>query len=1281
MNKYVKTVWYVCWYAIVTGLVLAAVTLGLARILLPIAEDYRVQVEQWVTDVIDHPVRIESLDADWQGTEPQLVLRGISFLNSEDGKPFLQFAAAKIGINLFTSLFTGTVQPGTLVVVGADLKIARETDGSFTIGAINTGSPDTANDFVSRWLFERDTLRMEQSRLLWEDHVMGWQPRELHVSELVLHNDDDMHYLRGSVGLPSELGRNFDFSAELLGSPVGGNGWHGSFYIAAQDVLLDAWLPDQSKNEWQLINGRADLRAWSEWRNGRMEKTYGSVGLQNVLVMNADSASLMGYDTLNSNFAFTHQDSKWHVLLNDFSVSNRGRQWKNSSLTIALDTETKQLQASASYIDLAFASEMLLMSEVLANAQQTQLSRSALGGGLRNLQLGFRDGETAQYFLTARAENISARSHGAWPGFKNLSGNLQLNNSGGSFVIDSQKLQFDSPTIFDHVIRADVVQGKVTWLLADDGVSLDFSKIRIWNSDIDVAVHGNILLPKNAAPFIDMHAALNRPVQVNKATAYLPTGIIPPGAVHWTRDALRDGVAKGEFVFYGDMAKFPFANNEGKFELRLDVHRGVLNYYNGWPVINGIEGRFELTANGLRFDATQGRIFNTQLHDVAVSLPDFHRGDLLITGSAKGSSADKLKYLHQSPLEEIFAKHIQPIVLAGNSDLALELKIPLATHDPVQVKGHVDFAKNQFKADAWLVDVRDLNGRLKFDEHGIYSDGLTGRFGGVLPLKLTATTEQGADESRIVLKNNGRISAAQLKYLLKHFADQEQLAAWFTGSTNVATKIDIAISGKNAGNVDVRADSPLTGMLVDLPEPLKKNGEERRNFTFQMHIGHALPQLEFNYGDIYSILELQHAENQTEISRGAVGFGRVVKLPGEHGYRFIGEMDKFSWAQWKPLLLPEKTNTGLIKSSGGATASMFFDVTVKQGELFGLKLQDLSVQASNSVQGWSVSVDGPQLKGDMFIPLVMRSAPLVMNMDRMIINVDRQPATGKGDNSLRPSEMPELRITSTDFRYNNIRFGQLQLDTRRTDKGMKLDTLAMRTATTRITAKGEWQEQKGQQLSKFDIVVDSESLGQALSDWGYAETIANGTTKMNISARWPGTPIDFTFRNLTGTASLNVKDGRLLDVKPGAARLFGLLSVQTLPRRLILDFSDVFAKGMQFDTLKGDFKIENGKAFTSGLAMDGPAAQIDMAGQIDLAAGQYDQVVTIVPKVGASLPVLGALTVAPQVGATLFLLQKVFEKQIDEVSTIQYSVRGPWEQPIIEKIEKPPVAVPPEILD
>jgi uncharacterized protein YhdP len=158
---------------------------------------------------------------------------------------------------------------------------------------------------------------------------------------------------------------------------------------------------------------------------------------------------------------------------------------------------------------------------------------------------------------------------------------------------------------------------------------------------------------------------------------------------------------------------------------------------------------------------------------------------------------------------------------------------------------------------------------------------------------------------------------------------------------------------------------------------------------------------------------------------------------------------------------------------------------------------------------------------------------------------------------------------------------------------------------------------------------------------------------------------------MDGTLRLELGDGQLRNVKPGAGRMLGLMSVIELPRRLTLDFRDVTDKGLAFDKVHGDFTVRKGNAFTENLLLKGAAVDIGVVGRTGLATEDYDQTIVVSGNPSGPLTVAGALAAGPVVGAGVLVLSQLFKGQLQGLTRAYYHVAGPWANPVVERISAP----------
>jgi uncharacterized protein YhdP len=268
-----------------------------------------------------------------------------------------------------------------------------------------------------------------------------------------------------------------------------------------------------------------------------------------------------------------------------------------------------------------------------------------------------------------------------------------------------------------------------------------------------------------------------------------------------------------------------------------------------------------------------------------------------------------------------------------------------------------------------------------------------------------------------------------------------------------------------------------------------------------------------------------------------------------------------------------------------------------------------------------------------------------------------------------------------DLRLGDARLGEARLETWPTPKGMHIEQLRALSERVQVTASGDWDGTATDSRTHMRISFSAEDLGAMLSAFGYDGLVDGGRTRDELDASWPGSPTALSLATMDGTLKVQVNDGRIPEASsPGVGRLLGLVSLADLPRRLTLDFGDVFGKGLGFDTISGDFRLADGNATTDNLIIKGPAANISVTGRTGLRARDYDQQMVVVPHVGNSLPVVGAVVGGPLGAAAGFAVQGLLGKGLNKAASARYRITGSWDDPKMTLVEKHDVVVPPSLL-
>jgi uncharacterized protein YhdP len=211
-------------------------------------------------------------------------------------------------------------------------------------------------------------------------------------------------------------------------------------------------------------------------------------------------------------------------------------------------------------------------------------------------------------------------------------------------------------------------------------------------------------------------------------------------------------------------------------------------------------------------------------------------------------------------------------------------------------------------------------------------------------------------------------------------------------------------------------------------------------------------------------------------------------------------------------------------------------------------------------------------------------------------------------------------------------------------------------------AEGDWIGWNKNPISNINFSWKISNLGETLNFLGFPNFVKDGEADVSGQLRWPGNPFSFDKTKVDGSFNLDVRKGIVQKVEPGIGRLFGLLTLQSLPRRLSLDFRDLFGSGFVLDTMNVAVRVNNGIMKTSNFRMDGPAAEVFMSGEINIIKETQDLNLKVTPHISDSLSI-AALAGGPLVGAVAFIAQKILKDPLNKVLTSEYRIIGTWEKP------------------
>ena len=207
-------------------------------------------------------------------------------------------------------------------------------------------------------------------------------------------------------------------------------------------------------------------------------------------------------------------------------------------------------------------------------------------------------------------------------------------------------------------------------------------------------------------------------------------------------------------------------------------------------------------------------------------------------------------------------------------------------------------------------------------------------------------------------------------------------------------------------------------------------------------------------------------------------------------------------------------------------------------------------------------------------------------------------------------------------------------------------------------------------LELKNIKASAQNLESIQKGFGLQSVLQSKESEFNINLYWPTLPKRNEILSAMGTARIKIKNGEIDTKKRVPGKALGLLSISELPKRLLLDFSDLFSNDFSFDRLNGDFSFRDGLAYTCNLTIKSAPADVVIIGATDTKKREYNQMAIVQPAVSDMLPMGGSMLGGPAAASIVFLFTKLFRRPLKDVGLAYYSINGDWNQPIITDISK-----------
>jgi uncharacterized protein (TIGR02099 family) len=1265
------------WTAMSILIVLAAVLVGVGKLLMPYSDHYQPRLEAWLSEEFGRPVELESFAGEWKAFGPRLTLQGMSLMPSKGGDPgesgVIAIESAALDIKPLNALIPGRPLYN-FRVIGANLQLLHKADGRLELSGFGVSGRGTGGSSSGlKELAKVGDVVLQDSSLEYVDEKFNLQFRFSSINGR-LHMDGDEF----STEIQASL---YDARSDLVYGEVEATVLfvldedqkmaQAAWQASARELMLAAVQGKLPSNPFLPLSGWLNAELWGGWSKSEGHRIQGVNDLQDArLVSNYQDLVI---DRVNMRFNWHYQEKgRWRLDIADFLFEDDKESWTAPNISLARNIpQDVGLWISADQLPLRFSLDVTRDIMSIYETEWPVLLPWAMSGQVDNLELILNKSWQPD-FARGSLSDVSVSESDHWPGVQGLDAVVALQHGSGSISLTGSKVLLEWPRMFRERLHftvpachLDLAWG-AQWQTGFDDCSLE-------NEDFAIKTRG-VIGSNEDKPVVDASAVMSRGT-IGALHSYWPEALMSESIVSWLRRGLVEGeIVSGLVQIHGDLDDWPFRHGEGRFEAVAEVRNALLDYEDDWPEARAVDAVVRFVNTSMDVEGRIGAVGGVPVHSARANIPDMKLPVLEVNYSADSELPELLGLIEQSPIQQYINTDLSRFEFSGPASTQGDLIFPLGrSKGEISVDGRVLIKDSRFSDPSSEITFENINGELRYDQRGFSGRGLNSSFRGqAASIDLMADADK-EEKFRADVKGNFDVSDVIPGFLREGYAALAQIE----GSSEWEASIVVApphggdeSSGDESSGDESEAvlllRSDLGGVDLNLPAPLNKAAEDRWPLMLRYPLSGETRLLEIEIVDRATLRFALSGESETPKSAAIrVGNGRP-ELPAEGFIGIEGNCEKIDLDGWVDVIID-----GAVEGKGlGGLELETSSLAAGQLVFLDRPFSDVTVEFDVVESDVKARFSGEDINGK--VSFTSRSSglqSLSAEFERLAL---ADPISSGMETDSDPADLPSLHLYVKSFRYAGVELGETRIEAYPTPAGFHFEKVEAASDQLAVYASGDWSLEENRHRSDFDIHMASESLGSFLQSMDISSSMAGGQTVVHFNAWWPGSPAEFALSRLNGKVEFKVVQGNITDAEAGPGRLLGLLSIQSLPRRLSLDFRDVFDAGFAFDEASGTFDMRNGQASTDDVLLKSSAAAISLSGSTDLVDQRYDQLLTIKPGLGNTLPIIGAIAAGPGGAAAGLALQGLLQKQLGEATQVQYTISGSWEDPLIEPVVDEP---------
>ena len=1296
-------------------------------VILPHIDEWRPALEREASNGLGAQVRIGHIAVSSGGWIPALALQEVRLLDPQ-GREALRLPKVTAALSA-RSLLALELRFSQLLIDGPELEIRRNAQGKIFIAGLSVDGADKPETWGlaeewADWFFAQHEFVILHGRVRWIDERRAAPPLELADVNLLLKNGLRQHVLRLDATPPAAWGERFgvqgQFTQSLLKRPGDVQHWSGQLFTNLPRADLHE-LRRHIDLPFELSEGAGALRAWVDIKNGQPLGATVDMALRTVKLRLQPKAEVLDLARIEGRVQVRRDPQSLSVQATQLGfVGPDGVAWPRSNWGVEL-----KLDKTAALVGGVLNAERLdfgLMAQIaerlpLGDAPRALLDDLSPRGVLSGLSARW-DGPLEaprSYAVKAQLDGLHVDAkpaadahHLGRPGISAASVTLNATERGGQATVNVDRGTLAFPGLFEEpLLPLKRLTAQIDWRITaatagkPQQLAVAVKNLRMANDDVRAEFEGQwASLPAVNGKPDPGHLALSGRIERVDATRvqrYLPLSI-GDHARRYVKNAIRSGEARNVLVkLRGPLDAFPFDADPrvGVFRISAQAHDVSLNFVptaeQTWPTLEHIDADLLFERGSMLIRNGHAKTLGFDLAGVTVGIKDLiHTQVLTIEGGGRGPTQELLRFMRASPVDEWTGHVLTAATASGTAALNLALRIPLADPSKAVVKGTVQLlAGNDVRLRADAPVLANAHARIDFDHSSVQLSAAQARvLGGDVTFEGGSTgTGNSAGSLRFTAQGVATAEALRRATELGGAAKLAQAA-----SGQAAYRLQVAVNPQ--GQAEVTLTSPLQGLALDLPAPLNKAADSVLPLKLQITspaAGRDDIRVELGLlAQAHYLRDTSNADAPPRVLRGALSIQDALPALPPSGVQLSANLGTVNLDAWQSAVQRLFGTAADGADTAGYTPTKI-GVRAQSLQIAGRPLTKLVAGITHGdvtdANLWRVAIDAEQLSG----VIELRSKSLIyarlarLSLPKQEADSVSQLLEKRLDKATQtqPANVPALDIVIDDFELRGKKLGRVEVlaSLNGPTRDWRLSKLRLVHADAVLNATGSWaaEPSQAQRRTSLDWRLDVADAGNLLDKLGQGRVLRGGKGHLAGKVGWQGSPLALDYASMTGQLNVALDGGQFLHAEPGVGRLLGVLSLQSLPRRFLLDFRDVFSEGFAFDGIGGDVKIDRGIASSSNLRMRGVQAAVLLDGRADLAAETQNLRVLVVPELNAGGASLAYAAINPAIGLGTFLAQLILSRPMAAANTREFHITGNWDEPKVEKVEHKPTPEVPEL--